>query len=272
MTGNKKRFLPLAIPWVLVLMIFESLQIVRAAVTLVSLDAYPGNQQVILEWETATEADMLGFYVTRNDQLNGNYTRVSPFIFTQGTAVSGLIYQYIDLNLTNGKTYYYKLEAVDNNYNSEFFGPVTAIPLEVTPTKTQTLTQTSSTQSGSKTSTATITSTPTIDLTQSKTPTRTSTSPFSFVTNTPTTTPTATPRISPTLTGTYTPDLTLTPVVTRTLKIISYNVFTSTVTVTPEPHEVSPFRQGLVGFVITIGIGFILIITLIIIQRKRTSF
>jgi hypothetical protein len=269
MTGNKERFFLFTIRWILVLMIFGSLQIVQAAVTLVSFDAYPGNQQVILEWETATETDMLGFYVTRNDQPNGNYTRVSPFIFTQGTPVSGLIYQYIDLNLTNGQTYYYKLEAVDNNYNSEFFGPLNAIPQQATPTKTQTLTQTSSTQSGSKTSTPTITFTLTIDLTQSKTPTRTSTSPFSFVTNTPTSTSTATSRISPTYTGTDTPDLTLTPVITRTLKIISYNVFTPTVT--PEPQEANPFQQGLVGFVITIGIGFLLIISLIFIQRKRTS-
>jgi hypothetical protein len=184
--------------------------------------------------------------------------------------LSGLTYQYIDWNLTNGQTYYYKLEAVDNTYNSEFFGPVSAIPLQTTSTHTQTITQTSSTQSLTRTSTPTITLTPTIDLTHSKTPTRTSTSPFSFVTNTATMTSTATPRISPTYTGTDTPDLTLTPVITRTLKIISYNVFTPTVT--PEPEEVSPFRQGLVGFVITIGIGFLLIMTVIIIQRNRTSF
>jgi hypothetical protein len=270
MTGIKKRFLYLVILWVLVLTLFGSLHVVQAAVTLVSFVANPGNQQVILEWETATEADMLGFYITRNNQSKGNYTRISPFIFTQGTTVSGLVYQYIDGNVINGQTYYYKLEAVDNTYNSEFFGPVSVIPLQTTSTHTQTITQTSSTQSLTRTSTPTITLTPTIDLTHSKTPTRTSTSPFSFVTNTATMTSTATPRISPTYTGTATPDLTITPVITRTLKIISYNVFTPTVT--PEPEEVSPFRQGLVGFVITIGIGFLLIMTVIIIQRNRTSF
>ncbi|MBW6473907.1 MAG: hypothetical protein K0B14_12315 [Anaerolineaceae bacterium] len=270
MTGIRKRFFCIAIPWVLGLTLFGSLHVVQAAVTLVSFIAYPGNQQVVLEWETATEADMLGFYITRNEQPNGNYTRVSNFIFTQGTSISGLTYQYIDLNLTNGQTYYYKLEAVDNSYNSEFFGPVSAIPLQATATQTPTRTQTSSTQSLTHTATPTITSTPTIDLTHSKTPTRTSTSRFSFVTNTPTMTFTATQRISPTYTGTDTPDLTLTPVITRTLKIISYNVFTPTVT--PAPEEVSPFKQGLIGFMITIIIGFLLIIALIISQRKRTTF
>jgi len=270
MTGIKKRFLYLVILWFLVLTLFGSLHVVQAAVTLVSFDAYPGNQQVILEWETATEADMLGFYITRNNQPNGNYTRISPFIFTQGTTVSGLVYQYIDGNVINGQTYYYKLEAVDNTYNSECFGPVSVIPLPTTSTHTQTISQPSSTQSLTRTSTPTITLTSTIDLTHSKTPTRTSTSPFSFVTSTPTMTFTTTPRISSTYTPTDTPDFTFTPEITRTLKIISYNVFTPTVT--PEPEEVSPFRQGLVGFVVTIGIGFLLIMTVIIIQRNRTSF
>ena len=271
MTGIKKRFLYFVIPWALALTLFGSLHVVQAAVTLVSFVADPGNQKVVLEWETATEADMLGFYITRNSQPNGNYSRVHELIiFSQGMPLSGLTYQYIDWNLTNGQTYYYKLEAVDNNYNSEFFGPVAAIPLQTTPTHTQTITQTNSTQSLTRTSSPTITTTPTINLTHSKTPTQTSTSPFSFVTNTPTMTSTATPRISPTYTATNTPDITFTPEITRTLKIISYNVVTPTDT--PAPEEVSPFRQGLVGFVITIVIGFLLIIAVIIIQRNRTSF
>jgi hypothetical protein len=270
MSINQKTLLIIVVVCLLSRVFLGSISFVQAAVTLVSFDAYPGNQQVILEWETATEADMLGFYITRNNQPNGNYTRISPFIFTQGTTVSGLVYQYIDGNVINGQTYYYKLEAVDNTYNSEFFGPVSVIPLQTTSTHTQTITQTSSTQSLTRTSTPTITLTSTIDLTHSKTPTRTSTSPFSFVTNTPTMTFTTTPRISSTYTPTDTPDFTFTPEITRTLKIISYNVFTPTVT--PEPEEVSPFRQGLVGFVVTIGIGFLLIMTVIIIQRNRTSF
>ncbi len=269
MTEIRKRLFCIAIPSVLGLMLFGSLHIVRAAVTLVSFVAYPGNQQVILEWETATEADMLGFYITRSEQPVGIYTQVSDLIFTQGSAISGMTYQYTDTNLSNGQTYYYKLEAIDYSYNSEFFGPVVAVPMQYTATIPPTA-QTSSTQSVTPAFTPTITLTPTVNLTHSKTPTRSSTSPFSFVTNTPTMTFTVTPRISPTYTGTDTPDLTLTPEITRTLKIIRYNVFTPTVTLAPEP--VSPFKQGLVGFVITTGIGFLFIITFIIIQRKRTSF
>jgi hypothetical protein len=244
-------------------------QDVKAAVTLVSFNAFPGDQQVKLEWETASETDMLGFYITRNDQPDGIYTQLDNFIFTQGTSVSGLVYQYIDSNLINGETYYYKLEALDTNYNSEFFGPVAAIPLQATSTQTQNITQPSSTQSITETITRTKTITKTIYPSQMLTPSLTSTSPFSFNTNTPTVTSTETARISPTITGTETPDLTLTPEITRTYKIISYNVFTPTTT--PLPEVISPFNQGLVGFIVTLFVGLLLMTLLIIFQRKRGS-
>lgn len=251
------------------LIIFGSPQIVQAAVTLVSFEAFPGNGQVVLEWETASESDMLGFYITRNNQQNGNYVRVSDFIFTLGTPVSGLVYQYVDTNVTNGQTYYYKLEAVDNNYESEFFGPVSATPFQLNNTPTQTITATGSTQTRTKTVTPTVTPTQTINLTSSKTPTHTSTSPFSFVTNTPTQTATETPRISPTITFSLTPDFSITSQATRTFQIVSFNIITPTATLIPEP--VSPFRQGLVGFIITILLGSLLFIVLIFAQRKRLS-
>jgi len=267
MSKNKNISLWLTVMCFLALGLFGMIQKVQAAVTLVSFTALPGDQQVQLEWETASETDMLGFYITRNDQLIGNYNRISSFIFTQGTSVSGLVYQYIDSNLTNGNTYFYKLEALDNNYESEFFGPISAIPLQITATQTQTQTSTVQLNPETITPISTITTAP--NQTQFLTPSLSPTSPFSFNTNTSTITSTATERISPTFTRTDTPDLSLTPEITRTYKIISYNAFTPTIT--PVPEEISPFQRGLVGFIATIIAGFIIITTLIIIQRKRIS-
>jgi len=252
----------------IVSMFSSPLHIIEAAVSLVSFNAIPGNGQVVLEWETATETDMLGFYINRANSSNGNYTRVSPFIFTQGTAISGLTYQFVDSNLTNGSMYYYKLEAVDIEYNSEFFGPVSASPFLLTVTGTQTLTATSLTQSPTTSRTPTITLTTTINLTSSKTPTRSSTSPFSFFTNTSTSTATITPRVSPSQTFTTTPEYSVTPEVSRTFEIISYNNITPTIT--SEPVKPGPFRQGLMGFFITLIVGVFLIITIIVVQRNRS--
>ncbi|MDO9085206.1 MAG: hypothetical protein Q7U53_03260 [Anaerolineaceae bacterium] len=268
MTKRNRVFFTFTAIFLLGFFFLGALIAVQAAVTLVSFDAFPGSQQVVLEWETASETDMLGFYVTRSNQQNGNYSRVSNFIFTQGTPVSGLIYQYVDTNLTNGQTYYYKLEAVDNNYDSEFFGPVSAIPGSSTLTSTVTQSQTVNlTYSPTLTLSPTITFTPTPNLTHSRTPTFTSTSPFSFFTNTATETATITPLDF--ATTTETPDLTgsATVLSTRTFEIKGVRTATSTVTV--EPESTNPFTLGLIGFGITIGVGIILITVLLIIQRNR---
>jgi hypothetical protein len=268
MTKTSRVFLTFTVIFLLGFFFLGALIAVQAAVTLVSLEAFSGNRQVILEWETASETDMLGFYVTRSNQLNGNYLRISNFIFTQGTPVSGLIYQYLDANLTNGQTYYYKLEAVDNNYESEFFGPVSATPGLPTVTSTVTPSQTVNlTHSPTITLSPTITFTPTPNLTHSRTPTFTSTSPFSFFTNTATETATITPLDF--ATTTETPDLTGSATVfsTRTFEIKGVRTATSTVVV--EPESTNPFTLGLIGFGITIAIGIILITTLLLIQRKR---
>lgn len=271
MIGRKKISIGLMSICFLVLILVTMFQNVKAAVTLVSFDAFHGDQQVVLEWETASEANMLGFYITRNDQQNGDYTRLDDFIFTQGTSVSGMLYQYIDSNLKNGKAYYYKLEAVDNNYDSEYFGPVYAIPMQNSATETHTVTNTSVTELDTRTIAPTISPTKTLkatlDQTQMLTPSLTPTSRFSFNTNTPTVTSTETARISSTITATETPDLSLTLQFTRTYKIISYNTFTPTMT--PLPEETSPFKQGLVGFVVTLIVGLLLMTLLIIFQRKR---
>ena len=256
-----------------VLLIF-GISVVKAAVTLLSFEAFPGDQQVILEWETGTETDMLGFYIVRNDQINGNYTRVSNFIFAQGSPVSGLVYQYIDKNLTNGTAYYYKLETVDNTYQSEFFGPLSATPVQSVATQTNTTTNTATitrTNSLTGTPTSTITATGTEQITRTKTSTTTPTSPFSFLTNTSTITATATNWMSPTTTETETPEPSITPEETIEFEIINYNNFTPTRTPTPTPIPESPFQLGLKGFIPAVVVGTLLLAAFFIIQRKSSS-
>lgn len=256
------------------ILLMLSVSIVKAAVTLLSFNAFPGDQQVILEWETATETDMLGFYIVRNDQINGSYTRVSSFLFAQGSPVTGLVYQYADHNLTNGETYYYKLEAVDNTYQSEFFGPISASPLQSTATQTSSPTVTATitrTNSYTNTPTRTITVTGTDQLTRTGTSTITPTSPFSFVTNTSTITATATNWMSPTTTKMKTPQPSNTPQETLEFEIVNYNNFTPTQTPTPTPTPESPFQLGLKGFIPSVIVGVFLLIIFVLIQRKNSS-
>jgi len=46
----------------------------------------------------------------------------------QGTSTSGATYQYIDENVKNRRTYYYKLEDIDLNGTSTMHEPVSAVP------------------------------------------------------------------------------------------------------------------------------------------------
>lgn len=138
----------------------------RAAVGLTSLTATGASDQVFVIWETATEIGISGFYIWRNTSESGDYVRVSDLVEPQGDQFGGGNYTWVDEDVVNGVTYWYKLEVVESV--SQFFGPVSATAgvqqptatMTVTPTSTQDLTQTATattTQDGVSTATPTAT-------------------------------------------------------------------------------------------------------------------
>lgn len=130
------------------LLLVESVQ---AAVTLISFRAISQDGSVVLLWETATELDNAGFYINRSMQRDSGYQRINQDILvTRGDGVTGAKYEYLDENVVNGMTYWYRLEAIDLNQNSSFFEPVSAIP-GPSPTVTLTITPTVGSGSGSTT-------------------------------------------------------------------------------------------------------------------------
>ena len=172
----------------------------RAAVTLVSFTATINGAQAKIEWETASELDLSGFYVLRSLFSDVGYVRIEgfipgtpnpvEFIPGEGNSIVGETYEFIDSNITLGINYYYKLEDIDINTYSDFHGPVVIGPATPTPTTTNTPTSTPTT------------GTPT----PSGTPTKTA-----WPTTTPTFNPSASPSITPTSTITFTPTITPTP-------------------------------------------------------------
>ncbi|RLC75507.1 MAG: hypothetical protein DRI61_14775 [Chloroflexi bacterium] len=184
-----------------------------AAVTLVSFTATPEGQAVVLRWETASEVNMLGFYIRRSDAEGGDYQRISDLIPAEGDIV-GATYQFTDMTVEPGRTYFYTLEAVEVTGATEFYGPVSAtVPQAPTPTPSPTVTPTPS-PTPVPTSTPTAIPTPTFTPLPSPTPTPVP-SPTPLATPTPTFTPlpspTATPMPSPTPLATPTPTFTLFP-------------------------------------------------------------
>lgn len=71
---------------------------------------------VKVEWETATELDTAGFYLYRSLAADGEFVQVnSDLIDSQGSAVTGAAYSYVDRDVEPGATYYYVLEEVQND-------------------------------------------------------------------------------------------------------------------------------------------------------------
>jgi len=58
--------------------------------------------------------------------------KINPSLIpAEGTSTSGATYQYVDDDVKNRKTYYYKLEDIDLSGKSTMHGPVSAVPRAV---------------------------------------------------------------------------------------------------------------------------------------------
>ena len=99
------------------------------AVELVSFEALGIDGAVELEWRTGSELDNLGFHLYRSLTEEGPYQRITSSVIPGlGSSPQGAKYTYRDSGLTNGVTYYHKLEDIETTGKKEFHGPVSATP------------------------------------------------------------------------------------------------------------------------------------------------
>jgi len=99
------------------------------AIELSSFTAAPKAGKVILQWSTESEIDNAGFNIYRAESNVGNYVKINDaLISAQGSSTQGAAYDYIDTNVQNRKTYFYKLEDTDLNGKPTMHGPVSAMP------------------------------------------------------------------------------------------------------------------------------------------------
>ena len=99
------------------------------AIDLLSFTAQADTDRVTLAWETGTEVDNAGFNLWRSEAAGGPYAKINDALIpAEGDAVSGASYTYVDADVVEGVTYYYRLEDVDIHGASTFHGPVSAKP------------------------------------------------------------------------------------------------------------------------------------------------
>jgi len=106
------------------------------AVELASFTATPQawTKSILLEWETISEVDNLGFNLYRAESPDGRQIRLNAnLIPSQGPGSPiGFKYSFADRTARPGRTYYYWLEAVDIYGMTASYGPVAAaIPLQI---------------------------------------------------------------------------------------------------------------------------------------------
>ncbi len=97
-----------------------------ADVTLISFTATvtPGQPQVTVDWETANEPDVSGFYVARSFTPVGPWTYTSTFIPAQGDAVTGAQYNWVDATTLLNHHYYYRLDVINTDSSVNDHGPL----------------------------------------------------------------------------------------------------------------------------------------------------
>ncbi len=99
------------------------------AVELVSFTASAADGEVVLQWETGSEYDNLGFRLYRAFSWEGPYESITKELVPGlGSSPEGARYSYLDRNLENGVAYFYQLEDVETTGRTERHGPVAATP------------------------------------------------------------------------------------------------------------------------------------------------
>jgi hypothetical protein len=87
------------------------------------------DASALLEWETGSEINNLGFHLYRSASEKGPFSKITQNpIPGLGSSPQGARYRHTDTGLTNGVTYYYKLEDIETTGRTEMHGPVSATP------------------------------------------------------------------------------------------------------------------------------------------------
>ena len=98
------------------------------AVALTSFGATPSAGGILVEWETASEVDTLGFNVYRGDAPGGGHVRVNSTLIPGQTPGSreGAAYSFRDDSVRAGTTYFFWLEVRDVGGGATLYGPTSA--------------------------------------------------------------------------------------------------------------------------------------------------
>lgn len=83
------------------------------------------SPRILIEWQTATEIDTIGFNLYRADQIEGPYQKLNAsLILAANDPLRGGSYHYVDAIGMPNRIYYYQLEDVDTQGKTTRHEPV----------------------------------------------------------------------------------------------------------------------------------------------------
>jgi len=109
--------------------IYDCVQDLSLPVELVCFTAIPGKGKITLRWTTQSEVENAGFNIYRSLRRDGDYRRINlELIGGKGSSSVAHTYSYTDVGLTDGVTYWYKLESLELSGVGKGYGPISAMP------------------------------------------------------------------------------------------------------------------------------------------------
>ena len=89
---------------------------------------------VAITWRTESEINCAGFHVWRSESEEGIYQQVTTEIIPgQGNQSTAYEYLFIDNNVENGIVYWYKVEEISTDGESQLYGPISVMGIDPVP-------------------------------------------------------------------------------------------------------------------------------------------
>jgi hypothetical protein len=84
-----------------------------------------GQNKLTISWTTESELDIIGFNLLRSETEDGPYSVINEELIPPSIDPNvGGEHSFIDRDVINGVTYYYKLETIDRQGNSTESDPI----------------------------------------------------------------------------------------------------------------------------------------------------
>ncbi|MCO5204492.1 MAG: fibronectin type III domain-containing protein [Anaerolineae bacterium] len=109
--------------WTIGTVLFSAVALILIAATIYVLFFQPPS--LTIKWTTENELDTIGYNLYRAESADGEYVKITDALIpANNDPTRSSEHEFKDTNVKRGTTYFYQLETVGREGNSEFEGPI----------------------------------------------------------------------------------------------------------------------------------------------------